>query len=33
VLSYVFRVRMLPATAAARVSRPDPKVGEEFEEP
>jgi flagellar biosynthetic protein FlhB len=32
VLSYVFRVRMLPATAAARVARPDPKVGEEYDE-
>jgi flagellar biosynthetic protein FlhB len=32
VLSYVFRVRMLPATAAARVARPDPKVGDEYEE-
>jgi flagellar biosynthetic protein FlhB len=31
VLSYVFRIRMLPATAAARVARPDPTVGDEYE--
>jgi flagellar biosynthetic protein FlhB len=31
VLSYVFRVRMLPATAAARITRPDPKVDDEYE--
>ncbi len=30
VLSYVFRVRALNPTAAARLTRPDPKVGDEF---
>jgi len=32
VLSYVFRVRSMSATTAARVQRPDPVVGDEFEE-
>jgi len=32
VLSYVFRIRTLNPTAAARMQRPDPKVGDEFEE-
>jgi len=31
VLSYVFRVRTLNPTVAARVARPDPKVGDEYE--
>jgi flagellar biosynthetic protein FlhB len=30
VLSYIFRVRALNPTAAARVARPDPEVGEEY---
>ena len=30
VLSYIFRVRTLNPTIAARVSRPDPKVGDEY---
>jgi flagellar biosynthetic protein FlhB len=32
VLSYVFRVRTLNPTAAARLARPDPAVGGEFED-
>jgi flagellar biosynthetic protein FlhB len=32
VLSYVFRIRTLNPTAAARMQRPDPKVGDEYEE-
>jgi flagellar biosynthetic protein FlhB len=32
VLSYVFRIRTLSPTAAARMQRPDPKVGDEYEE-
>jgi flagellar biosynthetic protein FlhB len=32
VLSYVFRVRALNPTAAARLTRPDPAVGGEFED-
>jgi flagellar biosynthetic protein FlhB len=32
VLSYVFRLRTLNPTAAARMQRPDPKVGDEYEE-
>jgi flagellar biosynthetic protein FlhB len=32
VLSYIFRVRTLNPTAAARMARPDPKVGDEFED-
>jgi flagellar biosynthesis protein FlhB len=31
VLSYIFRVRTLNPTAAARMARPDPKIGDEFE--
>ncbi len=30
VLSYIFRIRALNPTAAARLTRPDPKVGDEF---
>ena len=30
VLSYVFRIRNLTPTAAARLKRPDPTVGDEF---
>jgi flagellar biosynthetic protein FlhB len=30
VLSYIFRVRTLNPTVAARVARPDPKVGDEY---
>jgi len=30
VLSYIFRVRTLNPTVAARMARPDPKVGDEF---
>jgi len=30
VLSYVFRIRTLSPTLAARMSRPDPKVGDEY---
>ena len=32
VLSYVFRIRALNPTAAARLARPDPAVGAEFED-
>jgi flagellar biosynthetic protein FlhB len=32
VLSYIFRVRTLNPTVAARVARPNPVVGDEFEE-
>jgi len=32
VLSYVFRVRTLNPTAAARLARPDPAIGGEFED-
>jgi flagellar biosynthetic protein FlhB len=32
VLSYVFRVRTLNPTVAARVARPNPQVGDEYEE-
>jgi len=32
VLSYIFRVRTLNPTIAARVARPDPKIGDEYEE-
>jgi flagellar biosynthetic protein FlhB len=32
VLSYVFRIRTLNPTAAARMQRPDPKVDDEYEE-
>ena len=32
VLSYVFRVRTMNPTVAARVARPDPKVGDEFKD-
>jgi flagellar biosynthetic protein FlhB len=32
VLSYVFRVRSLNPTSAARVQRPNPVVGDEFDE-
>jgi flagellar biosynthesis protein FlhB len=32
VLSYVFRIRTLNPTVAARVQRPDPSVGDEFED-
>jgi flagellar biosynthetic protein FlhB len=31
VLSYVFRIRSLNPTVAARVARPDPEVGDEYE--
>ncbi len=31
VLSYIFRVRTLNPTVAARVARPDPQVGDEYE--
>jgi flagellar biosynthesis protein FlhB len=31
VLSYIFRVRTLNPTVAARVARPDPQLGDEFE--
>jgi flagellar biosynthesis protein FlhB len=30
VLSYIFRVRTLNPTAAARMARPDPKLGDEY---
>ena len=30
VLSYIFRLRTLPPTAAARLQRPDPTVGDEY---
>jgi flagellar biosynthetic protein FlhB len=30
VLSYIFRIRTLNPTIAARVARPDPKVGDEY---
>jgi hypothetical protein len=30
VLSYIFRVRTLNPTAAARMARPDPKLGPEY---
>jgi hypothetical protein len=30
VLSYIFRVRTLNPTVAARVVRPDPQVGDEY---
>jgi flagellar biosynthetic protein FlhB len=30
VLSYIFRLRTLNPTAAARMARPDPKVGDEY---
>jgi flagellar biosynthetic protein FlhB len=30
VLSYIFRIRTLNPTAAARMARPDPKVGDEY---
>jgi flagellar biosynthesis protein FlhB len=30
VLSYIFRVRTLNPTIAARVARPDPKLGDEY---
>jgi flagellar biosynthetic protein FlhB len=30
ILSYIFRVRTLNPTIAARVVRPDPKVGDEY---
>jgi len=30
VLSYIFRIRTLSPTLAARMSRPDPKVGDEY---
>jgi flagellar biosynthesis protein FlhB len=30
VLSYIFRLRTLPPTAAARLQRPDPAVGDEY---
>ncbi len=33
VLSYIFRIRTLNPTIAARVARPDPKVGDEYEAP
>jgi len=33
VLSYVFRIRTLNPTAAARMQRPDPKVDDEYEQP
>lgn len=32
VLSYLFRLRTLPPTAAARLKRPEPSVGDEFAE-
>jgi flagellar biosynthetic protein FlhB len=32
VLSYIFRIRTLNPTLAARVARPDPAVGDEFEQ-
>jgi flagellar biosynthetic protein FlhB len=32
VLSYVFRVKTMNPTVAARVLRPDPQVGDEYEE-
>jgi flagellar biosynthetic protein FlhB len=32
VLSYVFRIRTLNPTAGARMQRPDPEVGDEYEE-
>jgi flagellar biosynthetic protein FlhB len=32
VLSYVFRIRTMNPTAAARVARPDPQVGDEFKD-
>jgi len=31
VLSYIFRVRTLNPTVAARVARPDPQVSDEYE--
>ena len=30
VLSYIFRIRTLNPTAAARMARPDPKLGDEY---
>lgn len=33
VLSYIFRLRTLNPTVAARVARPDPQVGAEFDDP
>jgi flagellar biosynthetic protein FlhB len=33
VLSYIFRLRTLNPTAAARVARPNPQVGAEFDDP
>lgn len=33
VLSYIFRIRTLNPTVAARVARPDPKISDEYEEP
>jgi flagellar biosynthesis protein FlhB len=32
VLSYIFRIRTLNPTAAARMARPDPKVGDEYKD-
>jgi flagellar biosynthesis protein FlhB len=32
VLSYIFRVRALNSTAAARMARPNPQVGGEFDD-
>jgi hypothetical protein len=32
VLSYIFRVRILNPTAAARMARPNPQVGGEFDD-
>jgi flagellar biosynthesis protein FlhB len=32
VLSYIFRIRTLNPTAAARMARPDPKVGDEYQD-
>jgi hypothetical protein len=32
VLSYIFRIRTLNPTVAARVARPNPPVGSEFDD-
>jgi flagellar biosynthetic protein FlhB len=31
VLSYIFRIKTLNPTLAARLTRPDPKIGDEFD--
>jgi hypothetical protein len=32
VLSYIFRIKTLNPTLAARLTRPDPKVSDEYDE-